>query len=211
MSLKKFFLFTVFIVLLPALTSLAQGVITYLDNTSDLIKTNSDLPSFVGAQFHTGTNAGGYRIDGLQLLFADAQGEPGDPRFRILLLEDYFNSAGPIISYFLPTDNPTNAGLHAVLPDRLTELQANTDYWLLWHRYGFTSAGSHIWSFTDSANSASIDGWRVTGEIFMPGQIGIPLFSVNATAIPEPSTLALTAAAFTILFSVTRVRRRLRN
>jgi hypothetical protein len=194
MKLKLFFILAIFLAILSSRFCSAQGSPNYLDNTGELIKTNTGLFGLLGMQFQAGTNAGGYVLNGLQLLFADAEGDPSPPKFRVILLADYFNSYGMELAHLQTTANPTNAGLYYFSPDRLVELQAGTNYWLLMFLYGGTSLGSYQWSFTETAHFASVDGWSITGNT-LPGQPGFPMFSINATAIPEPSTLALLAAA----------------
>jgi hypothetical protein len=199
MNPSRLSFFVIFIVLFHARICVAQDSFTYLNNTNAPISTNAGLFGLLGTQFQTGTNAGGYMMDGLQLLFANAEGDPSPPRFRVILLADYFNSTGLELAHLQTINNPTNAGFYNFLPDRPVELQAGTDYWILMFLYGGTSAGIYRWSFTDSDNSSSIDGWRVTG-LTLPGQIGIPIFFVNATAIPEPSTFTLLLVALTTMY-----------
>jgi hypothetical protein len=202
MKLKQLVLFAIISVLLKARIGVAQET-TYLDNTSQPVTgTRGFNLTQTGAQFLTGTNAGGYVLNSLQLLFADASGNPEISYLRCDLLSDYFNLPSVILTAFIPNDNPTTAGLHTFVPLQPSApsviLAANTDYWLFFYPHGGSSLGYYRYNFTDSVNSTSIDGWRVTGETFSPfspGQTGLPMFSLNATAIPEPSTLALLATA----------------
>jgi PEP-CTERM motif len=195
--------FAIICVLLQSRISNAQGAATYLDNTGQPVSGTRgfDLTA-TGAQFVTGTNAGGYVLNSLQLLFAEAVGSPEARYLRCDLLSDYYNSPSILLDSFIPNDNPTTAGSHTFVRRQPlappTILVANTDYWLFFYAPSGSSFGYHRYNFTDSINSTSIDGWRVTGETFTPfppGQTGLPMFSLNATAIPEPSTLALLAAA----------------
>jgi PEP-CTERM motif len=202
MKLKQLVLFVIISVLLRARIGVAQET-TYLDNTSQPVTgTRGFNLTQTGAQFLTGTNAGGYVLNSLQLLFAAAVGSPEISYLRCDLLSDYYNSPAVLLNVFIPNDNPTTVGLHTFVPLQplfaLTTLDANTDYWLFFYPSGGSSLGYYRYNFTDSINSTSIDGWRVTGETFSPfspGQTGLPMFSLNATAIPEPSTLALLATA----------------
>ena len=59
-------------------TNRAQGVLTYLDNTSQPIAGVLAMGNYgsVGTQFQTGTSPEGYLLNDLQLLFADATGNP---------------------------------------------------------------------------------------------------------------------------------------
>jgi hypothetical protein len=178
----------------PQLAS-AQTPTTFLNNTGQPITgTGSFGVTYTGAQFLTGTNPGGYVLNGLQLLFANADGNPNTPYITCLLLSDDHNTPAVHLNSFVLGDNPTAAGLHTFTtlqpPFDLTTLGANTDYWLYFLSSGGSSLGEYNFSFTDSANSVSSDGWRITGNILY-GQVGIPMFTINATPIPEPSTVSL--------------------
>jgi hypothetical protein len=200
MKPKQLFLFAVFSAMLQSRICNAQGATTYLDNTGQPITGTGgfNTTAYLTAQFQTGTNANGYVINGLQFLFADAGGSPDFPYLRAYLLSDLNNSPYIFLDTFIPNDNPTNAGLHTfernqpLFPSVI--LDANTDYWLFFSPYGGSSLGYYRYSFTDSVNSTSVDGWRITGETYSPyppAQPGFPMFSINATTIPEPSSVSL--------------------
>ena len=94
---------------------------SYLDNTGQPITaTGSSSFTHAGEQFQTGTNAGGYILNGLQLLFAVAQGSPVQFYLECFILSGYSNSpAVQLPRLFIPNDNPTTAGLHTYVSSQL--------------------------------------------------------------------------------------------
>ena len=178
----------------------AQGVI-YLDNTGQPITGTGNLDSspVYSVQFLTGTNSGGYAINGMQSLFADAVGSPDLRSYlRCDLCSSMYDLPYFVLDSFYLSDNPTNAGLHSFGHQQTSVapviLDANTPYWLLFVPIGNSSVGEYRYSLTDSVNSIANDGWSITGKVW-GGQIGLPMFTIDATALPEPSVLALSAVA----------------
>lgn len=178
-------------------TGNAQSSVTYLNNTGQPITGTADIDSnlYLTAQFLTGTNAGGYIINSVQFLFADASGSPNLTSYlRCDLCSSIYDLPQSVLDTFVPNDNPTTAGLHTferLQPlDSPVNLAAATDYWLLFIPSGNSSVGEYRYSLTDSANSVANDGWSITGNVWN-GQVGLPMFTINATAIPEPSSVSL--------------------
>ena len=184
----------------------AQGS-AYLSNTNQPVADTINLDGLVAAWFWTGTNAGGYLFNSLQFLFSESEGKPPVPTFFSVLVMGYPEISVPILANLVPVDNPTNAGLHAFLPDAEVMLNPNTRYPFDFISTSGTSFQNFRWSLTDSTNSSSVDGWRVE-ENLNATQPGIPFFVINATAIPEPSAFALLIMPLTAILCAVSKRPR---
>lgn len=188
--------------LLASQLARAQGVVTYLDNTSQPIGGSNEF-GLVGFQFQTGTNAGGYTLNSIQLLFADARGNPY-PGLIAYVTQDLNGSPGNWIEVFQPVANPEVAGIYTFMPSTNPAyysgnsfLTNSANFWMFIGNTIGSSSGSYALDYANTAAAAASDGWFITGRTGI-GQIGIPMFSINATPVPEPSTFALLVVALAI-------------
>jgi hypothetical protein len=187
----------------------AQGVITFLDNTSQPIAGNNGLGNTtfdprIDVEFQTGTNAAGYTLNSVSFLMANASTAPSPTAFEIDVL-----AADDSTEMFLPfsvSSNPITAGLYTYsVPSVL--LAANTDYWLSCHNPG---SGTYEWDYADNTTATTVGGWSITGNIGPAGTSasGIPMFAISATAVPEPSSLAMLAMGTILVLGGAKLRRR---
>jgi hypothetical protein len=188
----------------PQLTS-AQGRVTFLDNTGQTVAGNNGVGlggagSRIDVQFQTGTNAGGYTLNSISFLMANANNNTGAAQIGVLA-DEYGAS---LFLPFIASPGPTNAGLYTYLVPSVT-LAANTDYWLMFNNKGI---GPFQWSYASTTAAATVDGWSITGNTGPVGTtpVGIPMFAINATAVPEPSSVALLVIGTLVVLSWTRQR-----
>jgi len=193
------------VALLASQSIQAQGVITYLDNTGQPIAGNSVFGESIGVQFHTGTNVAGYALNSVQLLFANATGNPDVSGLNILISYGDSNGFGPFVTFLNSTSNPTIAGLYSYTPQTASTLASSTDYWLVAFING-SSFDDYSMSYASSTTATASDDWSITGSVVV-GQTWIPIFAINATPVPEPSIFALLATALPILLFGNQTRR----
>ena len=192
--MKKFIASVIYLaaLLLPP-TCHAQGNLTYLNNTSQSVEGSLAIGldyGSIGMEFQTGSNVGGYLFNSLQLLFADATGSPSFPGLHVVILTDPFGAPGMNVAVLDSSLDPVAPGFFNFSPQTSATLEANTLYWLVVSTTGgFLGSGYNL-SYTTSTATSSPDGWALTGGMAF-GQAGYPIFSMNATAVPEPSTFVL--------------------
>jgi hypothetical protein len=178
--------------LLPQ-TNQAQGVLTYLSNTSQTVAGSLALGldyGSVGVEFKTGANTGGYLLNDLQLLFADATGTPIFSGLNVVILSDPFGAPGMNVAVLATSQDPVTAGFFAYSPQTTATLEGNTLYWLVVSVTSVSLGSAYNLSYTSTATTSSPDGWTFTGNTAI-GQPGYSIFSIEATAVPEPSTYIL--------------------
>jgi hypothetical protein len=178
----------------------AQGVITCLDNTSQAIAGSMSLGASIGVQFQTGANPAGYMLNNIELLFVPSVGHPVGTSLYLNVFEDYSGGLGNAIALLDTKDDPTTAGLSNFQPSSIPLLDSssqplflasNQKYWLvLLSVSGSSSSDSFELSYVNTTDAMGSDGWSITGNTAL-GQIGIPMFSIDVTAVPEPSTFIL--------------------
>lgn len=179
--------------LLAPQSTLAQGLITYLDNAGQPIAGSLAMGlnyGSVGVEFQTGTNAGGYLLNDLRLLFADATGTPIFSGLNVVILSDPFGAPGMNVAVLASSQDPVTAGFFIYSPQTSATLDSNTPYWLVVSTTSVLLGSAYNLSYTSAATTSSPDGWTFTGNTAF-GQPGYPIFSIDATAVPEPSTFIL--------------------
>jgi hypothetical protein len=181
----------------------AQGVFTYLDNTSQPSAGTITVGSAFGMQFQTGTNAAAYTVNNIQLLFANASGDTDPSGLGILLTVDYLGGPGALVAFLQPSSNPTMAGFYPLTPQPVATLAGNTLYWLLVATV--TGGNSYELNYANTTTAIASDGWFITGNTAF-GQAGLPIFSIAATPVPEPSVLVLLiTGVFLLILALRRV------
>jgi hypothetical protein len=160
--------------------------------------------SWVAADIQTGTNAGGYLLNSVQLALADAMGNPS--AFTVMLY-----ASGPPTGYYpggrLGTLNgsldPVASGIYTYSPTPNLSLSPHTVYWVVLTAGTPVADGAYEWSFTSIPIGGS-GGWIGTGTVLSSSD-GLSWgtrisgaraqFAMYATdlPVPEPSMLGLLA------------------
>jgi hypothetical protein len=186
----------------------AQGVVTFVDNTGQTVAGNNAVGQpgagpRVDVEFQTGPNALGYTLDSVSILMASAGNNTFAAQLGILGPDDATGLFTPIS--LLGSDAPVNAGLYTIPVPQVT-LAPNTDYWLMLLNKGI---GSFQWSYTSTTAGITEDGWSITGNTGPVGSspVGVPIFAVSATPVPEPSPTAFLAIGVLALLGRTRLVR----
>jgi PEP-CTERM motif len=156
--------------------------------------------SWLAQPFVTGTNAGGYMLNSIQLLMDAASGSPNGFAVSIytsstgLPSGQPYNSLGNIIG-----SDPSNEGIFTYTASGLT-LSPSTAYYIVLNATTPAAPGAFVcsitgggikigptdpWTIPDVYDS-SADGSSWTGYLRQVAQIG-----TYATPIPEPSALAV--------------------
>jgi hypothetical protein len=182
-----------------------QGTVTYVSNlgqpSSGAVSVGND--SWFAASFITGTNAGGYLLNSIQLQMADASGNPDG--FSVMIYSSvggagiYPSSAlGPLVG----AASPTSGGLYTYSTPSSLALSQNTDYFVVLTAATAVANGEYQWSVT-SMGSPGYNSYHWGGETlfaqsnnglnwsYSPGNYG--LYSLDATPAPEPGVVGLMA------------------
>ncbi len=186
----------------PQITQ-AQGTITYLSNIGQA-STGSNIvgsDSWFAAMFLTGANAGGYMFDSVQLGMTDATGNPSG--FTAMIYGATVAHGAILPGTSLGTLdgslNPVTAGTYTYTPASSLTLSSGTQYFIVLTAGTTVANGAYQWSYA-GANSYNPSGnWHSPGGVLTssngsswPQFTAVPAqFAINATAIPEPSSLGL--------------------
>jgi hypothetical protein len=182
----------------------AQGT-TYVSNLEQTsigsVDAGSDL--WRAALFGTGNNASGYIFNSVQLMMADASGNPSG--FTVMLYASDGNPSGGNPGSSLGTLygslNPATSGMYSYTPSSTITLLPHTEYYIVLTAGTTVATGAFDWSLTDTFSYNTSGGWGVGNY---EGSIGAVLssgdglswgynrgnlqFALNATPVPEPST-----------------------
>jgi hypothetical protein len=188
--------------LLAQQIAVAQGTTTYLSNlgqaSAGSVAVGSD--SWLAAPFQTGTNAGGYVLDSVQLALTDASGNPSG--FTVMLYAAGVTSPYPL-TYLVTLHgslDPVAAGVYTFTPASTLTLSPRLFYDVVLTAETPMAVGAYEWSFAATSSYNPRDGW--TGYAFAwtssdgshwQGTGGGLQLAINGTGVPEPSTLALLA------------------
>jgi hypothetical protein len=191
--------------LLPPQIARAQGTI-YLSNLgqSPVGSLAVGSNSWVAAGFYTGTNPGGYVLNSVQLGMTDASGNPSD--FTAMLYYPLVggppSGPGRSLATLNGSLDPVTAGTYTyAAPSNLT-LPPSTEYFIVLTAGTAVANGAYEWSLsgTDSYNPS--EGWSNLGGVWTSSNgsflswnltSSFPQFAINASPVPEPSTLGLLA------------------
>jgi hypothetical protein len=169
-----------------------------------------------GEGFRTGSDPLGYRLNSVTLHLGGATGNPGD--FVLELYEGYlFGTNGPI-GEFVVTSNPTVAGLYYFdFADDDLILAPATRYMIVASAPDATgrTVSQYGWRQANFPTVTSGPGWLIIGPTFSnngganwtsvrsePFQ-----FAIDATAIPEPTSILLAGLACAVMCHHFRKRR----
>ena len=177
----------------------AQGT-TYLSNlgspSGGNIAVGSDL--WQAAPFHSGNNAGGYSLNFVQLAMTDASGNPSG--FTVMLYTSVLSLDGhPGISLgsLSGSANPSTAGTYTYTAASEITLSQNGHYFIVVTAGTSLANGAYNWSVDSTTPPYSLNWGQENGISHSSngsawvGNYGYLQYALNATAVPEPSTLGL--------------------
>jgi hypothetical protein len=189
--------------LLAQQMAVAQGTTTYLSNLGQAPAGSLAVGSnsWVAMAVQTGTNAGGYVLDSVQLALADASGSPAG--FTVLLYATHPASTAP--HSYLATLNgsldPVTAGVYTYSPASTLTLLPDMFYDIVLTAETPIAVGAYEWSFASTRSYNPSGGWSPNGSVwtsgngsFWNGSAGAyAQLAVSATPVPEPATAGLLA------------------
>lgn len=178
----------------------AQGTL-YVSNlgqtSAGSLAVGSD--SWWAAYFISGTNAGGYSLDSIQLGMADASATPIG--FTALIYSARSSGApGSSLGTLSGSLNPMASGIYSYTPSSGLTLLPNKQYYVVVTAASMVATGAYDWSRAGSSVYNASGGWGSHGGLMhsvdglnWSGSGGIynPQFAVYATAVPEPRVFVL--------------------
>lgn len=161
--------------------------------------------SWGSAWFQTGNSPGGYSLNSISLLMGNSVGSASG--FSVRLWN--FQTQQPVLT--LTGTNPTTAGIYTYTAPSFV-MGSSQVYWFVVTSQTSVGTGSYNWLFSNqhalgnawegAGYNVSTDGvnWiRDAGREFQ--------FAVNATAVPEPTTLTLLGLSSGLLVLAHKKRR----
>lgn len=196
----------------------AQGTI-YISNLNANSAGNTPITSnaWVAQSFVTGNNPPGYTLNNIQLGMGPATGTPTG--FSVLLFGSSItrNEPGSLIEILTGSSNPTLAGIFDYTSPGQAKMPS-TKYWIVTKAQSSQSGGAFNASLASYFDYTSPDNWTTDrfvktssdGLNWVINQIGFDIqFAISATAVPEPSIVALLGVGGSFLF--TRLARKSRS
>jgi len=192
----------------------AQGSI-YLSNINNYpaagsVAVGSD--AWIASWFKAGSSPDGYELNSIQLSMSNPSGTPKD----ILVMLWDFQSRQSIATLAGP--DPASAGVFTYTATDVL-LEPNNVYWFVVTSPTSVASGAFHWDYYHLGKGVTgPEGWYLGGgnQVSSDGvawsrdTVGTMHFAIDATAVPEPSTLALfgmgTACLIAILFPQRRVK-----
>lgn len=188
----------------------AQGTITYLSNLAQPSAGSHGVgsDSWLAASFETGTNAGGYVLNSIQLGMTDASGNPSG--FMVMLYSGISTGGnsgdfrpGSSLGILTGSANPSLAGIYPYTPISSLTLLPNVPYFIVVTAgtalangaYGWSSAGSSSFDSTGGwqapLGAALLDNYQSSNGSAWTASGSINQFAITATPIPEPGAFSL--------------------
>jgi hypothetical protein len=187
--------------LLPLMVQ-AQGTL-YVSNLGQTPTGSAAIgsDSWIAQQFYTGTNADGYVLNSVQLLMDAASGSPSG--FTVSIYSFNNSNYGPGSNLgSLSGSDPAAGGVFTYTASGLT-LSPSTAYFIVQTSAMPVAQGAYVWSAANGANGTEgSDLWAIDGSYASSSDgsswtvydgRGEDVFqmAIYATAVPEPTTLAL--------------------
>jgi len=181
----------------------AQGTMTYLSNLGQPSVGSQPVgsDSWLALRFLTGGNLAGYSLDSIQLAMTDASGNPSG--FTVMLCSNgpSASAPGPVLGTLNGSLSPVSSGIYTYTPASDLTLKGNSGYYIVITAGTAVADGAYEWSLAGANSYDSVGGWHIPGGIFTSSNGSswsldtgsYPQFAIDATAVPEPSTLALLA------------------
>jgi hypothetical protein len=159
--------------------------------------------SWLAADFGTGTNAGGYVLNSVQLALGDAVGNPSGFTAMIYAGTNIIIAVvpGSSLATLHGSLDPVAGGIYTYSPASSLMLSPTTEYFIVLTAGTAIASGAYEWSFTRTNTPALSGGWDGVGVLHSssdgvswgPGLGGYAQFAISATDVPEPSALGLLA------------------
>jgi hypothetical protein len=135
------------------------------------------------------------------LAMTDASGNPSG--FTVMLCSNASIGfgPGPVLGTLNGSLSPVSNGIYTYTPASNLTLRANDAYYIVITAGTAVADGAYEWSLAGAPPYDPSSGWVEVGAIFtssdgsswpLPAH-GYPQFAINATGVPEPSTLGLLA------------------
>jgi len=179
----------------------AQGTI-YLSNLSlssvGSLAIGSD--SWYASLFETGSNSSGYLLNSIQLAMMDASGNPNDFDVMVYTVVGFSGAEpGSSLGALDGSANPSTTGIYTYTDDSSIALSPNTQYFIVVTAGTSTATGAYEWSHAGTYSYNPVGGWVTfanafysnNGSSWSSGSSGDLQFTINASAIPEPSAWTL--------------------
>ncbi len=162
--------------------------------------------SWLAEGFRTGTNAGGYVLNSIQLALSNASGNPSG--FTAMIYNQNPNIVvgafpGMSVGTLNGSLDPVIGGLYTYTysPASTLALSPMSYYFIVLTAGTAVADGTYNWSINSPQDPTSTGGWsgyRIVlsssdGLGWGPGPIGSVQFAIAATDVPEPSTLGAVA------------------
>jgi hypothetical protein len=182
----------------------AQGAMTYVSNlgqsSTGSLAVGSD--SWLAEDFNTGTNAGGYTLDSIQLGMADALGNPN--AFTVMLYTATEKTGifpGSSLGTLDGSLNPTSAGIYTYTPASSLTLLPETQYFIVLTAGTTVANGAYEWLYANTSSYNPNGGWNggvafisSNGSSPWHAQVGnpqsdFPEVATDAIPVPEPGVL----------------------
>jgi hypothetical protein len=179
----------------------SQGTMTYLSNlgqtSAGSLPVGSD--SWLAVEFFTGTNAGGYALDSIQLGMADASGNPSDFTAMIYAPNSFAFFPGGSIGTLNGSLNPTPGGVFTYSSTSSIALLPSHYYFFVLSAGTAVDSGAYDLNYVAARNYAQDGGWVSFGGTLTSSDgsswnsisSGFPQFAINAIPVPEPGVLGL--------------------
>ncbi len=152
--------------------------------------------SWRGQPFTTGTNVGGYSVNSVQMQMADSTGNPAG--FTVSIYNSINNHPGDSLG-FLAGSDPTVSGIFSYTSTGIMLLPFK-QYFVVATSLTPVVLGAYSWSIVaPSSTGNSTGGWSLV-QLYYSSANGSAWnfdrgftfqFAINATAVPEPSSLVL--------------------
>ena len=159
--------------------------------------------SWRAERFYTGTNADGYLLNSIQFQLGTAIGMPSG--FSLAIYDRNASIPGNLLQSLVGSE-PSGNGVFTFQSSGLA-LQPNSAYFIVATATTPLAAGSFQWEITSWVDQTHVFDFSAGGLLFesvdghawtysRPNNF---LFAVDATAIPEPSALALLALSGSLI------------
>lgn len=219
-TVRLYYVFAPIVFLAAVAPAEAATIVSNLGESVDSGSSFSFNGEWSATSFTTGANPQGYMLNSATVniqnpinasaFFASIFSSTGTPSQAPLQPPGSQVANGALSGASVPT-----TGLNTYAATNLT-LAPNTTYWLVLGKGPGGSFGGFTWRATISDNQSSTDGWTIGDVIRFTSDSGASwgqggaagLFSIDADAIPEPTSLALASVALGAIAAALRANRR---